>query len=289
MIKNAYIYEIFCKVTKKRYIGSTTRPKERKREHFRRLKNNNHHSIKLQRAYNKYKVINFSFNIIEKFSEEVNEKLLEKICDREKYWVKFYDSYKKGYNSSNIIVCPFGKFNGMFGKAPKSKGVPSQNRKIIYSYNIETGEVKKYDFLLQVEKEGLSSGQVCDNANKKHKYCKGRFWFWEQDFSLNELKNRFLNYFLPPKNKGIKRPKSVCSAISKGRMGMKFTKKHANNISLTRIKMGIGRIKIIRNDGKVYDSIKEAAKDIEVDQSQISHFINGRGKSVAGYTFKKVE
>lgn len=61
---NSGIYEIVNKVNGKRYIGSAINFNKRWREHKRRLKNNNHHSRKLQNAYNKYGIESFTFDII---------------------------------------------------------------------------------------------------------------------------------------------------------------------------------------------------------------------------------
>ena len=49
-----YIYHIINKETGKRYIGQTLDIKTRKEKHYAALRNNYHHSHKLQRAFNKY-------------------------------------------------------------------------------------------------------------------------------------------------------------------------------------------------------------------------------------------
>jgi group I intron endonuclease len=61
----------------------------------------NHHSIKLQRAYNKYGIDNFIYEII----EECNELLL---IEREQYWIDSLNSCKNGYNSSPTAGSPLG-------------------------------------------------------------------------------------------------------------------------------------------------------------------------------------
>ena len=59
------IYEIRNLITGDCYIGSSMNITQRKNRHFRDLKNNSHHSIILQRAYCKYGIDAFMFNIIE--------------------------------------------------------------------------------------------------------------------------------------------------------------------------------------------------------------------------------
>ena len=61
----AYIYCIKNIITNKIYIGSTKNFKSRLWYHFYHLKNNKHHSIHLQRSYDKYGKENFNATIIE--------------------------------------------------------------------------------------------------------------------------------------------------------------------------------------------------------------------------------
>lgn len=58
------VYMIHNKVNHKIYIGSTNNFMRRRREHFRALQLGTHHSIVLQRAYDKYGEQAFEFNII---------------------------------------------------------------------------------------------------------------------------------------------------------------------------------------------------------------------------------
>ncbi len=60
-----YIYIIRNSVNGKFYIGSTNNYHKRKLKHFSQLRKNRHHSIHLQRAFNKYKENSFNFILIE--------------------------------------------------------------------------------------------------------------------------------------------------------------------------------------------------------------------------------
>lgn len=64
-MKIGYIYLIRNKINGKFYLGSTKNLHKRKLKHFRDLKNKKHHSIYLQRSYDKYGVDNFEFIVIE--------------------------------------------------------------------------------------------------------------------------------------------------------------------------------------------------------------------------------
>lgn len=91
------IYEILNTKTSKRYIGSTNNIYRRWCEHKRELNNNKHHSIKLQRSWNKTKDKEiFKFNIIEIVN---NDKILH---IREQYYIDKYDSFYNGYNCSMV-------------------------------------------------------------------------------------------------------------------------------------------------------------------------------------------
>lgn len=82
------IYKITNLITNKVYIGSSKNLNKRYKEHFNSLKNNNHHSSKLQRSYNKYKENAFKFEIL----EECN---IDKLIEREQYYM---DNYKPFFN-----------------------------------------------------------------------------------------------------------------------------------------------------------------------------------------------
>lgn len=91
-----YIYSITNLKNKKRYIGITTNTYNRKRVHFWALDNDKHSNKKLQNAYNKYRKECFAFEIVETI--ETEDRMLA--LQRESFYIKKYDSYRKGYNKS---------------------------------------------------------------------------------------------------------------------------------------------------------------------------------------------
>ena len=60
-----YLYEIKNTINGKRYIGRTCNIEQRWNRHRNDLNNGRHHSIYLQRAWDKYGEENFEFNIID--------------------------------------------------------------------------------------------------------------------------------------------------------------------------------------------------------------------------------
>jgi len=77
-MRKAIIYKILNLENNHCYIGSTTDFKERVRRHWRDLRKNKHHSVYLQKAYNKYKKDCFVFQIVEEFDFISSEHLAEK-------------------------------------------------------------------------------------------------------------------------------------------------------------------------------------------------------------------
>lgn len=88
------IYRIVCFVTGKCYVGRTMDVEGRKVEHFRALRLKKHHSTKLQRAYNKYGLDKFYFEVIE---SGVSSEAIE---STEIQWIEHFNSYHAGYNDT---------------------------------------------------------------------------------------------------------------------------------------------------------------------------------------------
>lgn len=85
------IYKIENSATGLLYIGSAISEGQRKRRHFKDLRQNKHHSKYLQRAFNKYGIGCFSFSVIEFVVDKSN------LINREQYWI---DLLKPKYNLS---------------------------------------------------------------------------------------------------------------------------------------------------------------------------------------------
>ena len=80
------------------YVGSSKKLNKRKNRHFKDLNNQIHHSIILQRAYNKYGRESFNFIIVE-------ECLLEELLEKEQYWI---DTLSPKYNIAKIAGSNLG-------------------------------------------------------------------------------------------------------------------------------------------------------------------------------------
>ena len=100
-----YIYKIENLINHKKYIGLTNNIQRRYLRHFSDLKRGCHDNSFLQKEYNIYGKDNFSFEQI--FEGDISSK---EISEKEKYYIKLYDSFHNGYNQNE--GGNFGPTNG---------------------------------------------------------------------------------------------------------------------------------------------------------------------------------
>lgn len=96
------VYKITCTTTGKIYIGSAIDLRDRRRCHFKELRQNNHHNRYLQNAWNKYGEQAFTFEVLEYV-------LPMSLTAREQYWFNRLKPFgRKGYNLAPIAGSPLG-------------------------------------------------------------------------------------------------------------------------------------------------------------------------------------
>ena len=89
-----FIYKITNKINGKSYIGQTIQNvKERFYQHCATKCSQAILNMTIHKAINKYDKSNFTIEVIEEV-ESTN------LNDRERYWIRYYDSYNNGYNST---------------------------------------------------------------------------------------------------------------------------------------------------------------------------------------------
>jgi group I intron endonuclease len=92
------IYQIFNRVTGKSYVGKSINIEgKRWKTHRELLHTKKHHSIKLQRAWNKYGPDVWEWNILQECEES-------KLDWLEVFWQGKLDSYHKGYDSTLLAL-----------------------------------------------------------------------------------------------------------------------------------------------------------------------------------------
>ncbi|SRR6266568_93541 len=98
------IYRITCTTTSKIYIGSAMNLRTRRNKHFEDLRGNVHHSITLQRAWNKYGADAFTFEILEFVL------IPELLTAREQYYFsKLRPFGSHGFNIARIAGSTLGR------------------------------------------------------------------------------------------------------------------------------------------------------------------------------------
>lgn len=86
------IYAIRNLVTQKKYVGSAICIGKRLKQHTRSLARGKHHSVKLQRAWDKYGASAFEFVVLAIVDEPAM------LLTHEQAWIDFLDSAASGYN-----------------------------------------------------------------------------------------------------------------------------------------------------------------------------------------------
>lgn len=162
------IYKIINIINNKIYIGSSNNIYIRWKEHINELNNKNHHSIHLQRAWNKYKQENFNFIIIEKLNNEDLQ------FEREQYWLDKYEPYKRniGYNISKFATGGSGEWS--FEQKDK-------RRKISF---------KEHSNILSLYDEGYSTTEIA----QKYKVTREYIWRILQENNVNTSDLRKIIY-----------------------------------------------------------------------------------------------
>jgi group I intron endonuclease len=107
------IYSIQNIVTGKHYVGCSTNCRRRWTYHKYQLKSGTHHSIKLQRSYDKHGLEAFVFTIIQEIDNP------EDLHDVEADFIELYQSWSNGYN----VLKPVANFG-------ESKARSVQNLKV---------------------------------------------------------------------------------------------------------------------------------------------------------------
>lgn len=94
------IYKFQNKINGLVYIGQSINIEKRKAQHYSSAKSpsNSSYNSKFHSALREFGKENFSFEILEQFSPSDYSK--EKLNEREAFWINYYNSYEKGYNST---------------------------------------------------------------------------------------------------------------------------------------------------------------------------------------------
>lgn len=217
----AYIYKITNNINHKIYIGKTTRDLNTRFKEHAKPKNGNSKSA-IRDAIQKYGVEHFTI-------EQLEECSIEKINEREKYWIEYYDSYKNGYNltvggdgmslSDNIIkqirqlwengesivsiakilnlshstvyhrICKYKDYDPIENK---NRALKTQEKPII-QYDLNGNKLNEYKSISEAERKTLISAKQIGAARKNGTKCHGYYWQFK-DEPLNIHTNKKIVY-----------------------------------------------------------------------------------------------
>lgn len=292
--KKFYIYGIKNKISDKYYIGSCTNKRgisDRFRRHIYYLRNNQHHSIKFQRSFNKN---NKSFDIWEFILFEETNKIIYK--QREQYYIDKYNSYYNGYNSTPFVgIINYGSMS------EKHKNAISNSKQNLLDSDI-INIFKKYNDGLNYKEIGiiynLSPPTISNIINKKHYYLETK-----NKYGLS--KKRYSYVFYDLKNNKLYKVDNFTKFCRKNELNDKmmmplmlgkfkktfingWTVFRHNEFNLNNLKKRI----IIENshyslykDGIKYEfkSVKDFCKKYKLDETSIYHVLNNKRNIYKGY------
>ena len=324
---NTGIYQIVNQVNGKRYIGSAVDIYGRKRVHFSELKNNKHHCYHLQHSYNKYGKENFKFETILHCSKEHLIFFEQKHIDKYNFNKELYNIRKiansnlgtvlseetknkiskkaKGRKASKetkekLSKMRMGSGNNMFGKPSAMKGKKHSEetkRKIGES---QRGE-KNHNYGKKASKETrekmseVRKGKYYGKKGKENSRAKAVFQI-DKD-SLKIVKKweciADIKRELGIDHCGIS---NVCHGRNKTTGGFiwAFTNSDLSKIKRIGKRTATGKsiyqIDIKTNEMiKIWDKIKQASEELNINKSCISAVCRGKRNHAGGFKWKFVK
>lgn len=163
------IYLATNKVNNKKYIGQTKEHRLTRRI-FEHLFDATHldNNVAFHNAILKYGLDNFVFTVIE-------ENILESdVDDRERYWIKKYNTYIHAPNSCgyNETLGGQGTHGYKFTKADRTKMSLKQKA---YWVNLKENSINEYNRLCEIRRQNKLNFKWSDESRKKlSNSCKGR-------------------------------------------------------------------------------------------------------------------
>jgi hypothetical protein len=250
---NSGIYCILSVTNFKIYVGSALNMKARIIRHKSYLKRNCHHSLKMQRSYNKYK--NFYVGVLE---ETIYLK------DKEEFWIKKLNTVNEGFN--NTYKCyEYKKF-----KLKKNQVIKSTNTKKIkvISFDFEGNIYKKFN---SVSEAALFFKTSSSNISR---CCKGELNYMKDHtfiYAKNFIKNK--NYaYLPAKKIFTEEHKNNLSKSLKGKKNSEYQ----ILLLIKRCSKRIKKINIKTKEEIIYDSMKNCCKQNKLYIETLKKYIENK-------------
>ena len=163
------IYKITNKINGKCYIGQSVDIQQRWSKHLSTFNGNATPDYEIYKAFAKYGVNNFTFEVI----EECDKSLLN---SREIFWIEFYDSFNNGYNMS------------LGGEACNGT-----NDKAVYQYDLSGKFIKEYKSAHDAARENnIQFTNICKVCRGERKTAGGFGWSYEKKIAIESIKTKRL-------------------------------------------------------------------------------------------------
>ena len=303
MIDQIGTYKIVNKINNKIYYGSSKHIKKRFKQHKSQLKNNKHHCLYLQRAYNKYGANNFEY-IIDFPCDNIEDALKIEQEYIDENFKELYNTSKNVSGGDNISYHP-----------QKDKIIQKMKISLKRKFSSMSQEERKNIYGHPGEKNPMYGHRHTKESRKKmSEKNKGRSSLYARIVIINgkefrsiseaakhlDVSNSVISRRIATKKYYYKYPekiKNICpklrkrfSEIAKNRTGKKngFFGKHHSEKSKELIRQyrkehipSNARKVIIEN--KEYISIREASRQLKVHPSTIIYRIK---KEKPGYAYK---
>lgn len=235
------IYKITNQLNGHAYIGLSIDIERRWKEH-KKMK----YRACLYDAFIKYGIDNFKFTILEECQRN-------KLNEREKYWIAYYNTYKNGYNSTPGGESSYG--NG--------------NKREVVQYDLEGNFIQTFESISEAERvlelkpKTSNITRVCQGKAYESNGYQWRYLNEDIDYQLNigksPLKEKLKKASLKAKENRIYNSKKVAQCDKKSH-------------------------KII----KIFNSVKEASEITKICFTSIYKVCNGTRNSAGGYYWMNI-
>lgn len=254
--KDSCIYVIYTLNNDVCYVGSTLCLQKRLRKHRDRLRRNFHHSIWMQRVYNKYGKDNFYYGVLE-YTEDLKDKEVD--------WIKCLDSFLCGYNSTEDTSKNFydqDLINNNIKLTSKPVVALSKKGEFLEEFSSVSEAAREFN---------TSNSNISRCCRGKFRYIKDRIFVYKEDYDPKKSYSVIAGY---------KKPDHYKRTMSKIMKGRTQTKEHRYNLAKSQ-----GKTVICLTDGKEFISLRECGRNYNLSPSSIRRAIKQK-RHCKGLLFK---
>ncbi|MFR2887412.1 MAG: GIY-YIG nuclease family protein [Clostridium butyricum] len=177
------IYKITNVINNKIYIGQSINIHKRWIGHRNDFKRPERHNIYFHRAWIKYGEENFKFEIIEEYN-------VEKLNERERYWISVYNSSNRlyGYNAdegaNGKVLNEETRY--LMGKGNRGK---LRNVKPVLQIGLDGEIIKRWSNINEIKRElNVKSTGALRGCLKRERYTyRGFIWIYEEEYDNFDL------------------------------------------------------------------------------------------------------